>query len=220
MADISSNDKREYALIIFNVLIVIFVAIGTIVMLNNHDSATGLTSEGIENFKYFTVLSNVFCGIVALIYLIFKIKDKKIHIMLKLMAASATGLTFLIIAAFLQPMYPDLNLYKGGNLFFHLIVPLLAMCEFVLIKTKKIPFKYTFISAILALIYGTGYCVNILINGKGVWPNTNDWYGFLNWGWPVGLVIFAFIVIMDWMMACLLRFLNKILNRVKTEEKG
>ncbi|MBO4845097.1 MAG: hypothetical protein J5525_02205 [Lachnospiraceae bacterium] len=220
MADISSNDKREYALIIFNVLIVIFVAIGTIVMLNNLDSATGLTSEGIENFKYFTVLSNIFCGIVALLYLIFKIKDKKIHILLKLMAASATGLTFLIIAAFLQPMYPELNLYKGGNLFFHLIVPLLAMCEFVLIKTEKIPFKYTFISAILALIYGTGYCVNILINGKGVWPNTNDWYGFLNWGWPVGLVIFAFIVIMDWMMACLLRFLNKILNRVKTEEKG
>ena len=220
MADISSNDKREYALIIFNVLIVIFVTIGTIVMLNNHDSATGLTSEGIENFKYFTVLSNVFCGIVALLYLIFKIKDKKIHILLKLMAASATGLTFLIIAAFLQPMYPDLNLYKGGNLFFHLIVPLLAMCEFVLIKTEKIQFKYTFISAILALIYGTGYCGNILINGKGVWPNTNDWYGFLNWGWPVGLVIFVFIVIMDWMMACLLRFLNKILNRVKTEEKG
>ena len=220
MADISSNDKREYALIIFNVLIVIFVTIGTIVMLNNHDSATGLTSEGIENFKYFTVLSNVFCGIVALLYLIFKIKDKKIHILLKLMAASATGLTFLIIAAFLQPMYPELNLYKGGNLFFHLIVPLLAMCEFVLIKTEKIPFRYTLISAILALIYGTGYCVNILINGKGVWPNTNDWYGFLNWGWPVGLVIFAFIVIMDWMMACLLRFLNKILNRVKTEEKG
>ena len=87
MADISSNDKREYALIIFNILIVIFVAIGTIVMLNNHDSATGLTSEGIENFKYFTVLSNIFCGIVALLYLVFKIKDKKIHIMLKLMAA-------------------------------------------------------------------------------------------------------------------------------------
>ena len=207
------KEKREYILITLNVLIVIFVLIGTIVMLNNHDSATGLTSEGIENFKYFTVLSNVFCGIVAAFFLILKFKNKQLNILVKLMAASATGLTFIIIAAFLQPLYPDLNLYKGGNLFFHLIVPIIAMIEFVLIKTEQIPFGYTFLSAVLALVYGMGYCMNILINGKGVWPDTNDWYGFLNWGWPVGIAIFAFVVLMDWIMACLLRFLNKIIGR-------
>ena len=147
-----------------------------------------------------------------------QLNDKKtaisrLNILVKLMAASATGLTFIIIAAFLQPLYPDLNLYKGGNLFFHLIVPIIAMIEFVLIKTEQIPFGYTFLSAVLALVYGTGYCMNILINGKGVWPDTNDWYGFLNWGWPVGIAIFAFVVLMDWIMACLLRFLNKIIGR-------
>lgn len=218
MAKLSVKDKREYVLIILNILIVIFVVIGIVIMLNNHDSATGLTSDGIENFKYFTVLSNIFCGIVAFICLIYRFKEKKINILLKLMAASATGLTFIIIAAFLQPMYPDLNLYEGGNLFFHLIVPLIAMIEFLLIRTEPIPFRYTFISAILALIYGTGYCLNILINGKGVWPDTNDWYGFLNWGWPVGLTIFAFIVFMDWIMACLLRFLNRMISRYNTED--
>lgn len=207
------KEKREYILITLNVLIVIFVLIGTIVMLNNHDSSTGLTSEGIENFKYFTVLSNIFCGITSGLFLIFKFKNKQLSILVKLMAASATGLTFIIIAAFLQPLYPDLNLYKGGNLFFHLIVPIIAMIEFVLIKTEQIPFGYTFLSAVLALVYGTGYCMNILINGKGVWPDTNDWYGFLNWGWPVGIAIFAFVVLMDWIMACLLRFLNKIIGR-------
>ena len=118
-----------------------------------------------------------------------------------------------MIAAFLAPMYPNLNLYEGGNLWFHLILPLTAMVEFVLLdipesKGNKIPFRYTFYSASFALIYGICYLANILINGIGVWPDTNDWYGFLNWGYPIGLCIFGFIVLMNWLMAVLLRLGN------------
>jgi hypothetical protein len=204
---------RDKIQITLNMLIVILVIVGTIIMLTNTDSGSGLTSSGVENLKYFTVLSNEFCGIVALIWLIFLVKGRKFPVLFKLMSVAAVGLTFLIIAAFLAPMYSELNLYAGSNLFFHLIVPLVAMVEFLLIRTdEKIPFRYTFISASLSLIYGFCYYINIQINGIGEWPDTNDWYGFLNWGYPVGFMIYGVTVLMNWGMACILRLLNKLLN--------
>ncbi len=130
-----------------------------------------------------------------------------------LMAAAAVGLTFVIIAFFLAPMYPSLNLYEGGNFWFHLIVPLTGMVEFVLLKNdSKIPLKYATISAVLSFVYGIYYLGNILINGKGEWPDTNDWYGFLNWGYPVGIGIFAFVVLLNFAVACLLRWINNKVN--------
>lgn len=215
--------KRDYnniCEICFNICIVIFTGIGTYLMWSNTDSGAGLMASGFANLKYFTVLSNLFCGAVALIRLIFFALSAKFSVLPKLMAASATGLTFLIIAAFLQPLYPDLNLYERGNLYFHLIVPLFAMAEFLIIKTReKIPFKYTLYSAALALAYGTYYLVNILINGIGEWPDTNDWYGFLNWGFPIGIAIFAFVVLMDFGIACLLRFLNNLINKLRAKKQ-
>ena len=214
-----NKNINDLIVIILNICIVIFTGIGTYLMWVNTDSDAGLMSSGFANLKYFTVLSNLFCGIVAVIYLIFRLRSKELSILPKLMAASATGLTFLIIAAFLQPLYPDLNLYERGNLYFHLIVPLFAMAEFLIIKTReKIPFKYTLYSAALALAYGTYYLVNILINGIGEWPDTNDWYGFLNWGFPVGIAIFAFVVLMDFGIACLLRFLNNLINKLRAKK--
>ena len=202
-----------------NVLIIVFVCVGISKMLDNPEQGAGLTGVGIENLKYFTVLSNIFAGGVAIIwvtyYIFCDVYNIKSPVLLKLMSASAVGLTFLIIAAFLAPMYPDLDLYTGSNLYFHRVVPLLAMAEMILMKVdRKIPFKYTLISASLALIYGVGYVVNILINGIGEWPNTNDWYGFLNWGYPIGAVIFVAIVLMDFGIACLLRGLNILVNKI------
>ena len=56
--------------IILNLIIVIFTVIGIILMLTSKAEEGALQSSGLENFKFYTVLSNVFCGIVALIYLI------------------------------------------------------------------------------------------------------------------------------------------------------
>jgi hypothetical protein len=206
--------KRERTEILLNILILILACIGTVLMYTNHDPGASLMAEGFKNLKYFTVLSNIFCGIIAAVRLVMTVLHKKMNVLLKLMAASAVGLTFLIIAAFLQPLYPDMNLYERGNLYFHLLVPLFAMAEFVIIKTdEKIPFKYAVYSSALALVYGTAYLVNVLINGIGEWPDTNDWYGFLNWGYPIGILIFAMVVLMDFGIAALLRFLNNCVNK-------
>ena len=120
-----------------------------------------------------------------------------------------------MIAAFLAPMYPNLNLYSGGNLWFYLIIPFTSMAGFIISDNKrKIPFKYTIISALMALVYGAGYLINILVNGVGEWPDSNDWYGFLNWGYPVGIGIFAAVVLMNFGVAAILRLLNKFVSRL------
>lgn len=203
---------RTRIVTVLDILIVVFTAIGTYLMFSNTDNGAGLMSSGLENFKYFTVLSNIFCGIVSLIALI----RRKMPALVRLMSSSAVGLTFLIVAAFLQPVYPDTNLYQGGNLWFHLIVPVISMVQFILIEnSSKIPFKYTFLSASLSLIYGMGYLINILLNGVGEWPDTNDWYGFLNWGFPVGIAIFAFVVLMNFVIAVILRVLNGLVSKIR-----
>ncbi len=214
MASENKRDTRRIISRVLNIIIVIFAIIGTYIMLNHRGNGEGLTSSGAENLKYFTVLSNEFCALTAFIWLIFDLSGKELPPVFKLMSASAVGLTFFIVAAFLAPMYPALNLYENANLWFHLILPLTGIVEFILLKTKKkIPFKYTVLSGLPALVYGAFYLANVLINGIGKWPDTNDWYGFLNWGYPVGIVIFAAIVLMDFGMAVLLRGLNILINR-------
>ena len=209
------KDRRSIFSVILNILIVVFAAVGTVIMLSNQSDGAGLASSGITNLKYFTVLSNEFCGITAALWLVFFLLGKKFPPVLKLTAASAVALTFLIIAAFLAPMYPELDLYENANLWFHLILPLTAVLEFIILRTdEKIPFRYTVISALPALIYGIGYLANILLNGKGEYPDTNDWYGFLNWGYPVGIAIFAAIVLMGFAMAVLMRAVNNRINKI------
>ena len=90
------------------------------------------------------------------------------------------------------------------------------MVQFVLLKTsEKIPFKFTFFSALLSLVYGIGYLINILINGVGKWPDTNDWYGFLNWGFPTGIAIFAVVVVINFVIAVILRALNGLVSKIR-----
>ena len=204
-------DKR---IIIIDSLIVICVAYGTWLMFTRGGDGTGLISSGLENLKYYTVLSNLFCGIVALAELVAHIsrKSKFDFTMLKFMAATVTGLTAVIIAAFLQPTYPDLNMYQGSNLWFHLIVPVIAVAECVFTSdvASMLTFGRTMLTMIPSAVYGLFYALNILFRGIGTWPDTNDWYGFLNWGWPIGIIIFLVIIIVTWLVSLALWLLNKL----------
>ena len=189
---------------ILNIITVIFALIGIVLMVTGKEDGT-LQSTGIENFKYYTVLSNVFCGIVAGLYLIRR-SDKLIP--LKLGAVCGVTITFCVVAFMFGPLYGFLQFYQRGNLFFHLLLPVVAMVEFIIVRRGKIPFRYTILAAIPTLIYGSCYMTNIFINGKGEWPDTNDFYGFLNWGWPVGIGIFAVITLSAFGVACAFRAIS------------
>ena len=205
------SKKSQTAEIIFNAIIVILTAIGIVLMVTGKSEEGALQSSGIENFKFYTVLTNVFCGLIALIYLVLLTAKKNTDKMavFKLAAVCGVAITFAVVAFMFGPLYGYPQFYKRGNLFFHLLEPLVAIVEFILIRRKKIPFKYTVIAAVPTLLYGIGYMSNILINGiGGPWPDTNDFYAFLSWGWPVGIAIFAVITLMALAVACIFRLIS------------
>ena len=206
----SRKDHKTFE-IILNLIIVIFTVIVIILMLTSEAEEGALQSSGIENFKFYTVLTNVFCGIVASVFLVFKILKKdtgKIRV-LKLAAVVGVAITFAVVAFMFGPLYGFLQFYKRGNLYFHLLLPVTAMIEFIVVRRKKMPFRYTVFAAIPTLLYAIGYLLNILINGLGgPWPDTNDFYGFLNWGWPGGIVIFTGIPLAAFTVACIFRAIS------------
>ena len=206
-----SNKKRQTSEILFNLVIVILAVTGIILMLTSEAEEGALQSSGLENFQFYTVLSTVFCGIVALIYLIcfFAKKGTGKMAALKLAAVCGVAITFAVVAFMFGPLYGFPNFYQRCNLFFHLLLPVTAMAEFIFVKRKKTSFGYTVFAAIPTLLYAIGYLLNILINGiGGPWPDTNDFYGFLNWGWPVGICIFTGIPLTAFAVACLFRLIS------------
>ena len=205
------RQSRSVIEIILNIVIVGFTIVGIILMLTGRPEEGALQSTGIENFKFYTVLSNVFCGIIALIYLVLVLLKKNTDklAVLKLAAVCGVAITFAVVAFMFGPLYGFPQFYKRGNLFFHLLEPVTAMAEFILVRRQKMPFKFTVFAAIPTLLYGIGYMLNILINGiGGPWPYTNDFYAFLSWGWPVGIGIFAAITLTAFGVACLFRVIS------------
>ena len=206
---IEENKKSNSATsVILNVLIVLLTVIGTVLIMTIHPRMGTLQTNGLENFKYYTVLSNVLCGLAALIYLIFTYlkKDTSTLIPLKLGAVCSTTITFCVVAFFFGPLYGWIQFYYYANLVFHLLEPVLAIAEFLYTSRKYIPFRYTVYSAVPTLIYGLGYGLNIMINGMGgPWPDSNDFYGFLHWGWNIGTLILLSTTFIAFLIACIFR---------------
>ena len=207
---------NKYLLIITNILLIIFTAIGLWLMFSRRSAASPseFLAKGFRNFKYFTTLSNVFCGLVAFSYLfalVFAKNEKtwKILNTFKIMSSAAVGVTFFVVLAFLGPLYGFSRMYRSSNLWFHLLIPIFAMIEFCFIKFEYV-FNKTLYAGIPVAIYGTIYLFNNLINGTGTYRNTNDFYGFLKWGYPIGILAFIVILLLGWGIACLLRFIRKL----------
>lgn len=203
------KEKYNKKSFVTNLLIIMCAIIGTIIMYSNVDGGD-LASGGIKNFKYYTVLSNEFCGLVALISLLLYQKYRDKLIMLKFVSLVLVCVTFMTVIVFLVHIYGFKDMYKGANLWFHLILPVVAFADFMVMKIEKeeLPFKYTFFCMIPTAIYGSIYLLNILINGVGKWPNSNDWYGFVKWGLGVGILIFVVILFISWIMARIIRYIK------------
>ena len=210
-------EKREKILhSVINIIIVILVVIGLYMTMTYRSEYMEFQMRGTVSLRYYTVQSNLFAGVVALLALFYQGRATKV---LKLMSATATGLTFAVVLFFLGPLYGHWRMYKRANLFFHLIVPLLSMIEFVLLTDVPRKWKWKVLSAVPTLVYGLVYVLNILINGIGErYPNYNDFYLFLRWGWGVALLIFAGIVLISFGIACLLSGINTKFGKLRRKE--
>ncbi|MBQ7500973.1 MAG: hypothetical protein IJT91_08770 [Clostridia bacterium] len=172
--------------IIISSAIVILTVVALIMMFTN-TTDTKLVANKWENFKFFTLDSNVLMCIAALIDLIYCVKayrkgdpaiiPKGCDLFFYVGTAAVT-LTLLTVMFFLGPLYGYAEMLKKSNLLFHLVNPLLAIAGLCLYHRERyIPWRGVFISILPMALYGIYYTSLILITGLDH-PRT-DWYYFV-----------------------------------------
>ena len=219
------NRTKVKISLVLNILIVIFTIFVTIAMfkvfkfMHGHDVVLQSTKLGM--LRFFTVQSNILMGIIALFFAVLEIKILKGKIeeistkayVLKLMATTAVGLTFLVVFAYLGPIteYGIIAMIMNSNLFFHLITPLLSMiCFAAFERTNKVKFKYTFLGIIPTFLYAIYYMINIFVhmeNGK-VSP-VYDWYWFVQNGVWTAIIVVPLMFLITYLITLILWKINK-----------
>lgn len=220
-----SSNKNLKTSCILNTIIFVFTIFASILMFTGfkfmHGYEIVLESTKIGMFRFFTVDSNLFMGIVALIFAIKELKlikgsineiPKRMYI-LKLMATAGVTLTFITVFMYLGPISKGgiLSLLMNSNLFFHLLIPVLSILVFVLFeKTDKLTLKHTFYGLIPTVIYALYYLINILVhmeNGKV--SVIYDWYWFVQNGVWTGIIVCPMILFITYIISVILWRLNK-----------
>ena len=194
---------------IINIILVIMV-LGSWIALFVSSSGT-LMHNGINSLKYFTVLSNLLEGAASAAWLVSSRRNGKASShaeQLKYVAAAAVGLTCVVVLTFLGPLYGYPEMFAGPSLYMHLLTPVLAIAEIIFLSDFTYTRKDNRLVMLSPIVYGVFYLGNNLINGIGEWPDTNDWYLFLTWGYPVGILIFIVICAVTWLLGLAMRKLH------------
>ena len=217
--------KKIQTSLVLNIIIVIVTIFATICMFTGFRFMSGdeiiLEASRLAMFKFFTVDSNLFMGIVALIFSVLEIRllqgkikeiDRKYYL-LKLMGTTGVGLTFVVVFTYLSYIIEGgvRLMVMNSNLFFHLITPVLSMITFMFFeKTDKLSFKDTFYGLIPMLVYAVYYVINIIVhieNGK-VSP-TYDWYWFVqNGAWTI-IIVVPIIILITYLLSLVLWKVNR-----------
>ena len=217
--------KKIKIALILNLITTILTIAAIIIMFTGFKFMYGydpsLETTDLSIFKFFTVDSNVFVGIVSLIFAIYEIRilrgkideiPTKIYI-LKFMATTSVGLTFFVVFAYLGPIFiGEIEaLLMNSNLFLHLLIPVTSMLNFTIFeRTDKLKFKCTFLGVIPTIIYGIYYLTNIFMhveNGKV--STIYDWYRFVQNGiWTTKIVVPALLLI-TYIISVILWRMNK-----------
>lgn len=210
--------------LILNIIIFMMVMIASIMMFTGFRFMQGeiiLESNKLGMFKFFTVDSNLFMGIISLIFFIFEIRLLKGNIkeiprymyIFKLMATTGVTLTFLVVFAYLGPLVGNIYLMiLNSNLFFHLLVPLFSMITFIFFeRNNKMSFKYSFYGLIPIIMYGLFYLINVLIHmDNGIVSPVYDFYWFVQNGVWTAIIVVPVMFIVSYLISLFLWKFNKI----------
>ena len=221
-------NKREKLSIIFNCLIFIFTLFATITLIIGFKfmgQFEVLSSRNFKSFKYFTVDSNVFAGLISLAYVIFKFSQdgKKqstlpgTFYILKLAATTGVTLTMMVTVFYLAPTSNGnfLHYFMNSNFFMHLITPLLCIISFIFFEAAEPQKLIMSVPGIIPmLLYSFFYTPNVLLhldNGKVV--RAYDWYNFLAGGAQTVWIVVPVLYLITWIFALGLWALNRKLAK-------
>ena len=211
--------------LIVNIIVAILAMGACIIMYTGFKFMQGyeplVETKSFSMLRFFTVDSNIFVAIVSLIFAIqeFKLLKGKINeiptktYILKLMATTGVGLTFLVVFIYLGPISVGglPSMLRNSNLFFHLVIPVLSMLNFTILeRTDKIKFKYAFCGIIPTALYGVYYLTNIFIHMEnGNVSPLYDWYWFVQNGVWTAIIVVPILFSISYIICLVLWRLNK-----------
>ena len=208
--------KKKLSLII-NIIIFILTVFASFIMFTGikitHGAEPILETTKLGMFKFFTVDSTLFMGIIALLFIIKNKSITKNMYRLKLMSTTSVTITLLVVLAYLAPISDDglKSMLQNSNMFFHLIIPVLSIINFTIFeKTEKLKIKDTLYGLIPTMIYALFYILNLIIHieNKKVSP-IYDWYWFAQNGIMQAIITAITLIITTYIITLILWKLNK-----------
>ena len=189
--------------VVFNIIIFVIILYSWLSLVFGRANS-GFMSRGLSSLKFFTILSNLLEALACLIW-IYNRNEK-----IKYVATVSVTLTMMVTLLYLGPIFGYGMMFAGVNFWLHLAVPMTCLLEILVWNNEKYTKKDNLMACLPLIIYGLFYLGNNLINGKGAWPHMNDWYGFLMWGYPVGMVIFIILILFVYFIGYLIRRIKNI----------
>lgn len=192
-----------------------------------------ILTMGVTLFSYYTQLSNIFCMITSLLFIIESIKAEirlrefealrnvtaagAVELphwltVLRYMATSMVTVTFLIAVTVLAPMFDNIlqgylqMLFAGANFFYHVACPILSIIIFGFFeKSERLSFTATFQAIIPTILYAAVTIVlNILHVLYGPYPFLHVYEQS-----PTASALWCLsIIFVAWILAILNRFIH------------
>lgn len=219
------NNRNIKISLALNILTVIMTVVALSIALSGFKFMKGSEAPaeltGLQAFGYFTVQTSVFMAMVSLAFAIKEIqllkgKITKIplkYYILKMIAATAIGLTFFVIFVIFaillkKGLFP---FTRNSNLIYHGIIPLTSLINFIFFeKTDAIKFRHIFYGLIPTILYEIFYTSNVLLNMKdGKVSPAHDWYYFTQNGLLIAISIPFAMLGITYIMALIIWKCNK-----------
>ena len=166
---------------------VIFVTTLTILISCFRKDGAWQIRGGLKAFRFFTVLSNAFCAVAALVMAIGQIGGavSRPVFLLKYLGTVSVTVTLLTVFLFLGPSLGGYReLLRGDNLYMHLVGPLLAILSLCLTERQKLPLGAALAGLLPVALYGALYLYKVVVAPED--KHWEDFYGFNKGGkWPV-----------------------------------
>lgn len=144
--------------------------------------------KGSRFFRYFTTLSNMLCALSAMAVIVAWASGglPEWVVILKYVGTCAVTVTMLTVLLLLGPLSHEWKmLLSGGDLFLHLVNPLLAIESFVLFEKTATPAWVVALGVAPVVLYSALYLRNVVFARR--W---DDFYGFnVNGKWPASLCL-------------------------------
>ncbi len=166
-------------------------------------------SSGLYSLRYFTILSNLFSGLTALLAAL-TLMERGLPFcvwLLKYVATAAVTVTFVTVMLFLGPTLGYESQLKGRGFYYHAAGPLLAVVSFCFLERfHRLSFPLSLLGMLPVVLYGMAYIRKVLFCPAG--RRWEDFYGFTkgsHWPLSAGAMLFG-----SFLICVILRFLCSI----------